>query len=36
LNNDEKDKDKFIFKDIKRYEIIKKPKEWKKKFAFNY
>ena len=27
LNNDEKDKDKFIFKDIKRYEIIKKPKE---------
>ena len=27
LNNDEKDKDKFIFKDIKKYEIIKKPKD---------
>ena len=25
LNNDEKDKDKFIFKDIKKYEINKKP-----------
>ena len=27
LNNDEKDKDKYIFKDIKRYEIIKKTKD---------
>jgi hypothetical protein len=31
LNNDEKDKDKYIFKDIKRYEIIKKTKDWKLK-----
>ena len=27
LNNEEKENDKYIFKDIKRYEIIKKPKE---------
>ena len=26
LNNEEKENDKYIFKDIKRYEIIKKPK----------